>query len=1072
MDLKFFLYQTLKIKMASNQDLFKKLKVKTPVRKGVPKGTPKGDRRRRYVLTQIDKAPAAKPARQFIDGSSKWFKTPAAVADMFREISYEDMSDELQSFKEYLVNLKVGADRKKVTPLVQRQVEARQAELSTLNALASSIPFTMIRPFFKYMKDQGYDLVSEAYSNFVIEHKQYIDQMKTFLKSRQAVPSGARGQREPALTSSAQLYYPQSSALTRCMNSYLYTPWVKGSQRSYKGIAINVLKPFNSNPRFRGQYLTSNKGEWYEASYDWYQHMCAYGRPFEKNSVAYLVDDGMAQAGQRRLELEDEDMFHETNEVYLQFKKYILDKRIRNLECASQKYKTAPWMPELNVQELVVNTKVLRTLPDREQGFLTRSISGPFSDQWSRLKDGYYKRICSDGRPYIPGLIGYLNRTGARLEVIIETENMYRRSLQLPEQATPQDVKKLLECNISQYRKAPWVPNLVVEDILISLQRLNALPNSSEKSFLMGSVKSYYDSNWGILSDAFFADVCQQGRQFMKGLIGYLTYQEQVEILPETQDLLKMANEMQATLDCQPDLYKKAPWEPLLRIEDMVINMITLESVPDPLRTRLQGYVREQIPNLSWAKLSSSFFTRACRRPRDFYPNLIGYLRKNVLRKVIPETRQLFDLIDLQRTRVQDYNRKVSYGSEFKSACEQRLSDWLRSRKALSFVVRKTPDSEPWLGPQINGTDWYTLTRAWYKQVCLQRRTFIPGLLGLRLSSGEIIPETQEMFRNLTQALKSEDELTEISPKVIGMAVRLLGSFMNIKIAQDLAHKLVQQVQVEVTLNASEDAYSRYLDRVATLVTYASNLINIPQVHVQRLLNNQYTADTLLTLSDEDMLPEIFLDPARDASSKVASDTIDWDSFRELINQRITFFRNQLQRSIRADMFKPYKAPPIIKVNPLPCPIIFDDRVYYLEDGNLQCFDRGTILQVIIEAEARGDLALNPSTGKELSPSFIEKTRSILGPDQALEVSSVSPPRSRSSSKSSLGGSSGVSSSPLDLFNATLMYLHNFDTPMDLDEGYQFCSQCKGNDEPILKSVKKGKEVSFCSYDCFSKFRF
>jgi hypothetical protein len=1060
--------------MASNQDLFKKFKVKTSARKGVPKGTPKGGRKRRYVLAQIDKATAAKSVRQSIGGSPKWFKAPSAVADMFIGTLYEDMSDELQSFKEYLLNLKVGADRKKVAPLVQRQVKARQAELSTLNALASSIPFTMIKPFFKYMKDQGYSLVSEAYSKFIKEPqvKQYIDQMRTFLKSRQAVPSGAKSQREPA--SSAQRYYPQSSALARCMNSYLYTPWVKGSQHSYKGIAINILKPSNSDPKFRGQYLTSNKGEWYEASYNWYQHVCAYGRSFEKNSVAYLVDDGMAQAGQRRLELEDEDMFHETNEVYLQFKKYTLDKRIRNLECDSQKYKTAPWMPELNVQELVVNTKVLRTLPDREQGFLTRSISEPFSDQWLRLKDGYYKRICSDGRPYISGLIGYLNRTGARLEVIIETENMYRRSLQLPKQSTPQDVKKLLECNISQYRKAPWIPNLVVEDILISLQRLNALPNSPEKSFLVGSVESYYDVNWGILSDAFFEEVCQQGRQFVEGLIGYLTYQEQVEILPETQDLLKMANKMQATLNCQPDLYKKAPWKPLLRIEDMVINVITLESVPDPLKTRLQGYVKGQIPNSPWAKLSSSFFKRACRRPRDFYPNLIGYLRKNVFRKVTPETRQLFNLIDLQRTRTQDYNRRVSYGSEFKSACEQRLSDWLRSRKALSFVARKTPDSEPWLGPQVNGTDWYALTGAWHKQVCLQRRTFIPGLLGLRLSSGEIIPETREMFRELTQALKSQDELTEISPKVIGMAVRLLGSFMNIKIAQDLAQKLVQQVQVEATLDASEDTYSRYLDRVAALVTYASNLINIPQVHVQRLLNNQYTADTLLTLSDEDMLPEIFLDPARDASSKVASGTINWDSFRELIGQRINFFRNQLQRSIRADMFKPYKAPPIIKVNPLPCPVIFDDRVYYLEGGNLQCFDRGTILQAIIKAEARGDLALNPSTGKELSSSFIEKTRSILGPGQALEVSSVSPPRSRSSSRSSLDGSLGGSSSeqPLDLFNATLMYLHNFDASMNLDEGYQFCSQCKGNDEPILKSVKKGKEVSFCSYDCFSKFRF
>ena len=1065
--------------MASNQDLFtRKKKVKNQVPRKRPakvltattaakgQGGSQRPNKQSWLSRSLAYEAAQKEARRPNQDLNKWFKTPAVVADMFIATPYEDMSDELQSFKEYLVNLTEA--KAKASPLVNRQLKARQAEFSTLNMLGSQIPYTMIKPFFNFMKSEGYNLVSEAYSAFVKEPEviQELDQMKDLLRSRQAVPSGAKVASQAASQAVGnQRFYLQSPALTRCMNTYLYTPWIKGSQRSYKGIAINILTPSNQNPKFRGQYLTTNNGEWYEASYDWYQHMCAYGRSFEKNSVAYIVDDGLLTPGQRRLELEDEDMFQETSEVYLQFKKYTLDKRVRNLECDSVRYKTAPWMPELNVQEFVINTKVLTTLPDRLQGILMRSTAEPFSEHWSRLKVGYYKRICSDGRPYVQGLIGYLNRTGARLEVIIETENMYRRSLQLPEQTTPQDVKKLLECNITQYRKAPWVPYLSVQDILVNLPRLNSLPNGPEKALVRASIENYYDINWAVLSNGFFEEVCQHGRQFVEGLIGYLTYQEQLEILPETQELVKKANQMS---DCNPNLYRKAPWTPYLRIQDLVINTQFLHTVPEPFRSRLKGYVRAQIPNTPWAKVSDSFFRWACRGPRDFVPNLIGYLRVNEKRYVVPETQQLFDLIGLQSPRPQNYNRDVSYGSEFKEVCEQRLYDWLRSVKATAFVAKKNADTEPWLGPQVEGTDWFVLSKPWYKQVCRQTRNFIPGLLGLRLNSGKVIPEDKSLFEDLQQALKGSSKL-EISPRVVDIAATVLGSFMNERIARDLANKLIQEVQLS---GDPSTAYSRYLTRVATLVTYASSLINIPQVHVYRLINNQYTADTLLALSEEDMLPEIFLDPSRDPSSNV-DNTIDWASFKDLINERVTFFRHHLERSIRTDNLKPYKAPPILKVKSVPCSVVFDDRVYYLEDGDLQCFARATILQVINEAEAAGDLARNPNTNKDLSPAFIEKTKSILDPGQALKGSR---PRSRPSSRLRSSSVSIVRSSEgedsLDLFNAALTYLHSLDIPMDIDEGYQFCTECKVNNPPILKSVKKGQEVSFCSYDCFRKFKF
>jgi hypothetical protein len=112
----------------------------------------------------------------------------------------------------------------------------------------------------------------------------------------------------------------------------------------------------------------------------------------------------------------------------------VLDKRHRDLECDSSRYKTAPWMPDLNVQEFVINTRVLATLPDIERGFLARALAEPYSKEWSRLQPAYYKRICADGRPYVEGLIGYLDRVGDQLKVVIETEAVYKRSLQLPEQ--------------------------------------------------------------------------------------------------------------------------------------------------------------------------------------------------------------------------------------------------------------------------------------------------------------------------------------------------------------------------------------------------------------------------------------------------------------------------------------------------------------------------------------------------------------------------------------------------------------------------------------------------------------
>ena len=65
---------------------------------------------------------------------------------------------------------------------------------------------------------------------------------------------------------------------------------------------------------------------------------------------------------------------------------------------------------------------------------------------------------------------------------------------------------------------------------------------------------------------------------------------------------------------------------------------------------------------------------------------------------------------------------------------------------------------------------------------------------------------------------------------------------------------------------------------------------------------------------------------------------------------------------------------------------------------------------------------------------------------------------------------------PFNLFTSTFSFLKRLEDrhreERQQEGGYQFCSQCKVADPPLLKSVKKGNEVNFCSYDCFSKFKF
>lgn len=592
------------------------------------------------------------------------------------------------------------------------------------------------------------------------------------------------------------------------------------------------------------------------------------------------------------------------------------------------------------------------------------------------------------------------------------------------------NIKTSTDC-FTDYKYAPWVPN--AKEIV--MRRKVLLPGNPTVTNARWFTQEVRDG-WYKIDDYWFELVCRFGRPWRHDTVGYLL--ENGEIIPESKELYRAAQSYFSGDFRSVKDYMTAPWAKGFHTH----GVYTIVAKETPMTRK---YLRKKINDAGWYTLTKEWYKKACKNGRPYTPGVFGYLLKNG--KVFPETKNTYILSRAYSTTC---SRKYFTRPELRSLCLNNILTpiWLKpliGEAPIGMVALNTPETKKWIVPNpITGTSWYNLKLRWYKHVCeTGHRDWQPGLFGYRTVSGRIIPETKEMYQTFMLQLEQKNNF-----------VHRPGPFINNRIQGILAEVIPSDILDSLMKEIPAD---NFLETVATIYTYASPLIDKPQVHRVRLARHQYPIEMIPFMTKEEMLPEVFKNPLLNPVT-VGGGSLSWDDFESRIENRIKFAK---LRMIQGSYYKAGIDRVVTRYEmPIPLKAVVNrcspDPVYYMEDDTMYCFDRSTIKGV----------KENPETGKEFSEEFITFVSRLKNP--------VVP------DTDDIGGQGdeqiGVyrdyhTKNKVSRVVLSLVKSVNKDIYSSVDNTH--CAQCrKYISDPKYKSVFKGDVVKFCNTKCFDDFPF
>lgn len=387
--------------------------------------------------------------------------------------------------------------------------------------------------------------------------------------------------------------------------------------------------------------------------------------------------------------------------------------------------------------------------------------------------------------------------------------------------------------------------------------------------------------------------------------------------------------------------------------------------------------------------------------------------------------------------------------NEIKSYCESqyKIAPWVsqilgEKINIKGIVVKYNDEIKSYLTDKNVGNDWYIVKNSWYRDVCKYGREFrtLRGLknivgyrvqdkrtLGRQASDFFVIEETKAIY---DASINFQQEEVEIDTFYDTAKPILLNKLQNFNSSYNRNY-------IEKILNTF--SITNFLNEYSKIVVFLEKLIKNDQIFHQRIKHMQYTPEIFISLTKEEMLPEIYKNPKAD---KNEMDSIIQEKRKEIIDNfiketKLLFTRKKTKPELFRKLYYPEVNTFCLKINDAE----IDDIIYYEEDGVLYCFEFD-----MIKNETK-----NPITNKDFSLEFINQIKKI---------------RSRSIKEKEKEKiiEQEIELAP-DLFKFLREEIEAI-TPI-------YCSEC---DEeifiPLYKSVKRSKIVQFCRKECFDKFNF
>jgi hypothetical protein len=600
-------------------------------------------------------------------------------------------------------------------------------------------------------------------------------------------------------------------------------------------------------------------------------------------------------------------------------------------------------------------------------------------------------------------------------------------------------VRQNRENCIINFSSVPWASQVVNEPTVgVAILSRNT-PKMSE--WIGNEVRD----GWFHVKDEWIKAVCYFDREWQPNTIGYLL--ESGRILLEDKRLydaslayFRQNKPVVKTNLCSTE-YMRAPWVAPLIGPVISVRQILAKDVPEMrpwLKTKIKG---------DWYSIKSSWFDHVCENGRPWISGAIGYRLSSG--KVMPETRELY-LLSNSEKRVES----LFHSTEILSECvsNTRRGSWTDLPGVVGMVAKDTKTTRKWI-PEVRGKripikdDWYPLKKSWYDHVCKYGR--MSGAYGYRLSSGEIKPETPELYDKYLQSMGPKEAIERIPPNSNSYKAvnEILLEVLPSSFVKDLLPHLPNVNNYELAIKA------------ALLYVMAGKLIKEPQVHRQRLKNNQYIPEVLVRLSKEEMLPEVYYNPNRDPNKDMV---FNWAVMDSILQKKLDTIKNRILQGIENPRrIRKLAIPSGTKYPESGVYKCSEDPVYYYEEEKMFCFDREMVL----------DKSENPHTGNRFTDNFIWLVRNLKAPDKS-DVDRIDPisPKEAESQESP---------TPIVRKRRSPMLAPNLFKKLKVTHRPKtsplvYCAQCN-------KSVAAGSSfntvfnqdvISFCNSACFEEFDF
>lgn len=304
---------------------------------------------------------------------------------------------------------------------------------------------------------------------------------------------------------------------------------------------------------------------------------------------------------------------------------------------------------------------------------------------------------------------------------------------------------------------------------------------------------------------------------------------------------------------------------------------------------------------------------------------------------------------------------------------------------------------------------WSLASDAWYDLACRRPRVFRADTVGYLLddNAATVIVEDQDMFEAAQKAsygarVKRVENVEKLAPNDESYAAayrvlsangiidrspynvdEIIDAVKLLAVAQrEVNEKLVTNDWLAATV-ARLLVYLHPLIRVNSSETGSRAMSYVNQVHIERVLNGQYSTRALVGELDEraDVLPEVFLNP--DVSVNMRADV------ERLVKRRQSAIREEFYDALmtvtpgtQRRRFAPSTTTvgqfrPVDITVPAICPANVVDVVYYLDplDKTLYCFDRTAIAGV----------ETNPQTNRRFADEFLSRNAQLMNPASELE---------------------------------------------------------------------------------------